>query len=95
MTDLSSNPPRRYFVDSDGRRVLIGLTVEETFEFEKLDLVPALRDTGAHILWEAGGRPASKQAERWLELYNKHDEAWIKWMADTRVARSENLPVLN
>ncbi len=95
MTDLSSNPPRRYFVDSDGRRVLIGLTVEETYEFEKLDLLPALQENGAHILWEAGGRPASKQAERWLELYRKHDQAWIKWMADTRAERSENLPFLN
>jgi hypothetical protein len=28
--------PRRYFVDKNGRRVLIGLTIEETFEFETL-----------------------------------------------------------
>jgi hypothetical protein len=95
MTALNSNPPRRYFVDSDGRRVLIGLTVEETCEFEKLDLLPALQENGAHILWEAGGRPVSKQAERWLELYSKHDQAWIKWMADTRAERRENLPFLN
>jgi hypothetical protein len=29
--------PRRYYVDKNGRRVLIGLTVEETFEFETLE----------------------------------------------------------
>jgi hypothetical protein len=95
MTDLNGNPPRRYFVDSDGRRVLIGLTFEETFEFEKLDLLPALHENGAHVLWEADGGPASKQAERWLELYSKHDEAWIKWMADTRAGRRENLHFFN
>jgi hypothetical protein len=26
--------PRRYYIDDDGRRVLIGLTVEQTREFE-------------------------------------------------------------
>jgi hypothetical protein len=80
-TDLSSDSPRRYFVDNDGRRVLIGLTFEETFEFEKLDHLPALHASGAHVLWD--GLSAAKPAERWLELYAKHEEAWIKWMAET------------
>jgi hypothetical protein len=30
--------PRRYYIDDDGRRVLIGLTVEQTREFELLEL---------------------------------------------------------
>ena len=80
MTDLNGNSPRRYFVDNDGQRVLIGLTFEETFEFEKLDHLPALHASGAHVLWD--DLPAAKQAERWLELYHKHEEAWIKWMAE-------------
>ncbi|WP_321576326.1 hypothetical protein [Bradyrhizobium barranii] len=37
MTSPTYNAPRRYFVDGGGRRVLIGLTPEETFEFERLD----------------------------------------------------------
>src|SRR5579862_4393175 len=37
MADPGNNSPRRYFIDDGGRRVLIGLTVEETFEFERLD----------------------------------------------------------
>lgn len=99
MTDFRSNPPRRYFVDGDGRRVLIGLTFEETFEFEKLDLLPELHENGAHVLWEAGGRSGATSgaalAERWLELYRKHDRAWVQWMADTRAERNRNSPFLN
>ena len=34
MTDFGDHSPRRYFVDENGCRVLIGLTIEETFEFE-------------------------------------------------------------
>jgi len=39
MIDQRHNAPRRYFVDAQGRRVLIGLSLEEeTAEFEALDL---------------------------------------------------------
>jgi hypothetical protein len=34
MTEFSDHSPRRYFVDQAGRRVLTGLTIEETTEFE-------------------------------------------------------------
>jgi hypothetical protein len=37
MTDLAGHSPRRYFVDEHGQRVLIGLNVAETLEFETLD----------------------------------------------------------
>jgi hypothetical protein len=36
-----------------------------------------------HVLWEKEF-PATKQKERWLELYTKHDKAWSKWIADAR-----------
>ncbi|MFB9268825.1 hypothetical protein ACFFWD_37900 [Bradyrhizobium erythrophlei] len=94
MTDLRNNSPRRYFIDDDGRRVLIGLTFEETFEFERLDHQSGLQDAG-HVLWDASGRPASKPAQRWLELYRKHDRAWGQWMAASRTGRRGNLPFLN
>jgi len=42
MTKPKDDSPRRYFVDGNGNRVLIGLTIEETFEFETLDNRPAL-----------------------------------------------------
>jgi hypothetical protein len=41
-SDSKGHSPRRYFVDNNGRRVLVGLTIEETFEFETLDNLPAL-----------------------------------------------------
>jgi hypothetical protein len=95
VTDLSNDSPRRYFVDSNGQRVLVGLTVEETFEFETLDSLAALSWRGGHVLWEEGGFPATKQQKRWLELYIKHDQAWSRWMADSRARGSANLPFLN
>jgi hypothetical protein len=42
ITDYGGYLPRRYFVDKDRRRVLIGLTIEETLEFEALE--PALNE---------------------------------------------------
>jgi hypothetical protein len=94
MTDLGNNSPRRYFIDGDGRRVLIGLTFEETFEFERLDHLSGEQDAG-HVLWDAGGRPASEPAQRWLELYRKHDRAWLQWIKNTRTTRKKDLPFLN
>jgi hypothetical protein len=34
--------PKRYRIDENGRRVLVGLSIEQTFEFETLhDLAPS------------------------------------------------------
>ncbi|OAF16723.1 hypothetical protein [Bradyrhizobium neotropicale] len=87
MTSLGNNAPRRYFIDAGGRRVLIGLTPEETFEFERLDSEqlpgqagrPVARDGDAP--WQAAGE------RRWLELYEKHEGAWKAWMAQSRAER--------
>ncbi|WP_441234153.1 hypothetical protein [Bradyrhizobium sp. 930_D9_N1_4] len=84
LTDLMNNAPRRYFVDAVGRRVLIGLTQEETFEFERLDSVQAFDQESVRItaddrrLWSGTGE------RRWLELYEKHEGAWKAWMAQSR-----------
>ena len=63
--------PRRYYIDDEGRRVLIGLTLEETREFELLDVVADPK---------IGITPLSHE-KRWLELYLLHEEAWKIWMA--------------
>ena len=76
MTSPTYNAPRRYFVDGGGRRVLIGLTPEETFEFERLD------SEQAQVAPDAGER-------RRLELYEKHEGAWRAWMAQSRTERRE------
>jgi hypothetical protein len=94
MTDLGYDSPRRYFVDHAGRRVLVGLSPEETVEFEALDSLAAANQCGGQVLWKEAGFAASTRDQRWLELYAKHEEAWGRWMADRRSA-GENLPFLN
>ena len=49
---------------ADGQRVLVGLTHEETTEFELLTA-----KTPMH------GRPPRDDELRWLELLNKHEAA--------------------
>ncbi len=91
MTDSTDHLPRRYFVDKSGRRVLIGLSTEETFEFEALDNLPALDEGGQHVAWAEDGPPRATRERRWLELYGKHDRAWKQWMVETAADRSGNL----
>ena len=91
MTDFGDQPPRRYFVDKLGRRVLIGLSLEETTEFETLDSLPALDQSGNHMTWGGNGVPTTTREKRWLQLYSKHDEAWRQWMAETYADRRGRL----
>jgi hypothetical protein len=63
--------PKRYRIDENGRRVLVGLTIEETFEFETLDDLAPSDNTA----WR-DGVPITSREKRWLELYQKHDDAW-------------------
>ena len=95
MTEFGDHSPRRYFVDKGGRRVLIGLTIEETFEFETLDSLPALYESGNHLAWDDDGIPTTTREKRWLELYNKHDEAWRAWMIETSSDRCGDLSIIN
>jgi hypothetical protein len=90
MTDPTNNSPRRYVVDGNGRRVLFGLTAEETSEFERLEASLALYGEGA-----GADLPVSGPERRWVELYGKHDVAWLRWVADQRAGRERNLPVFN
>lgn len=80
MIERGRNAPRRYFVDAQGRRVLIGLSLEETAEFEKLDLSPS--ETAQPVSEISTGEAAVPTGEiRWLELYSKHEGAWRAWIA--------------
>jgi hypothetical protein len=90
MTDFGGHSPRRYFVDKDGRRVLIGLTIQKTFEFETLDGLPAL-DESSNVAWDENGIPTTTREKRWLELYSRHDEVWKGWMAETYADRRGSL----
>ena len=78
MIAPSSAAPRRYFVDAVGRRVLIGLTIEETQEFERLDLAQSEQSTS--VAGKAAVASLGLDDQRWLALYEKHDSAWRSWM---------------
>lgn len=82
MSEPKKDAPRRYIVDGAGQRVLVGLTVSETMEFETLDSVDVR--PGAALLGNESLIRQHKHDERWLELYVKHERAWSTWMADTR-----------
>jgi hypothetical protein len=72
---------KRYSIDENGRRVLVGLSVQETFEFETLDELSPLDETGTKIAWRDGA-PITGREKRWLELYQKHEDAWRKLLAE-------------
>ncbi|WP_164937093.1 hypothetical protein [Bradyrhizobium vignae] len=92
MSGPKKDAPRRYIVDGAGQRVLVGLTISETIEFEALDK-PDTRP-GADLLGEAARVHEAKHDKRWMELYVKHERAWSDWMAQTR-ERLEKPPLLN
>jgi hypothetical protein len=72
--------PRRYVVNGDGHHVLVGLTSQETFEFEALDDAP-LPGPGGDLAASQWG-PSTGREQRWRELYAKHEGAWREWMAE-------------
>ena len=58
-----------YVLDADGNRILIGLTLDETREFECLD----------ELISNLSSAPTddsrSQNERRWLVLYDKHEAA--------------------
>jgi hypothetical protein len=58
-----------YLLDADGNRILIGLTLAETGEFERLD----------ELISDLSSAPTddsrSINERRWLVLYDKHEAA--------------------
>jgi hypothetical protein len=71
-----------YLIDSNGRKVLAGLTHEETVEFEALDA--ALPYDGEWI-WPDKCLPVLPMEQRWLELWEKHQAVLLA--KDGRVVR--------
>jgi hypothetical protein len=64
-----------YVLDADGKRILIGLTLDETHEFERLD----------ELILNSGSEPTdernSPNERRWLVLYDKHDAAVRRYIS--------------
>jgi len=61
---------------------MVGLTLEETFEFEALDI--------CQFDPQHGG--SDEGTERWRELYAKHSIAWDAWMRRSKVQSGEGPP---
>jgi hypothetical protein len=70
-------------VDDSGRRVLVGLTFEETREFESLDHSSLTRERTELV---PGDQDAATTAheQRWTALYSRHHSAWRIWMDQSR-----------
>jgi hypothetical protein len=83
MIERPVGAPRRYFVDGAGHRVLIGLSLAETIEFESLEAM-TIESTVVPTRASRAGGAASLQETRWLELYAKHETAWKAWVALSR-----------
>ena len=60
--------PNAYSLDRMGRRVLAGLTSEETTEFELLD---AQLPFDGKPVWPSQEGSLSPKEQRWLELFQK------------------------
>jgi hypothetical protein len=62
-----------YMLDRMGRRVLVGLSSDETSEFERLDVSIA---HDRKPFGTSGIVPLEPSEIRWLELYRKHRAAF-------------------
>ncbi|MFB6421127.1 MULTISPECIES: hypothetical protein [Bradyrhizobium] len=94
MIDQRHNAPRRYFVDTQRHRVLIGLSLDETAEFEALDVaVTQTLQIAAETSVAKGA--AAVDGVRWLELYAKHEGAWRVWITRSQAQRTQDLGFVN
>ena len=61
-------------------RTPIGLTADETAEFERLDRLSPVDPLG-NCLWDFEGDPKTPDEKRWLELYRKREAGSSTWPA--------------
>lgn len=94
MIDPNKAAPRRYFLDAHGYRVLIGLSADETAEFEALDLSSMRAD--ADWMKNCQSENLAEQGKvRWLELYSKHESAWQAWKVQSRAEQAADSGFVN
>lgn len=94
MTNPRHNAPRRYFVDARGKRVLIGLSLEETAQFEALYVTSG--ETVQIVAKIGPGNGAAEAGEaRWLELYSKHERAWRTWIVQSQAEQPQASSFVN
>jgi hypothetical protein len=66
-----------FMLDADGNRVLIGLTLEETLEFDRLERHINATGPFPHISRDEWHRSEEK---RWLELWDQHQAAMVEFL---------------
>ena len=75
-----------YILDSDGNRILIGLTLDETREFERLD----------ELISDLSSAPTddnrSLNERRWLVLYDKHEAAVLIYLSTQNAKALKGVP---
>jgi hypothetical protein len=80
--------PRRYHCSDGHHHTIIGLTGDETSEFERLDQQLPLDHSG-NVSWDFERGPKTEVEKRWLELYRKHETAWNEWLDPIKVAAAD------
>ena len=70
-----------YFLDAEGNRILIGLTLDETREFERLD------ELMSDVNFVPTDDSRSLNERRWLVLYDRH-EAAVRLYLSTQNAKA-------
>jgi hypothetical protein len=80
--------PRRYQANHDQPHTLIGLTADETAEFERLDHLSPVDPLG-NCAWDFEGDAKTPDQKLWLELYRKHETGWSVWLAE----KADGLPL--
>jgi hypothetical protein len=75
-----------YVLDADGNRILIGLTLDETREFERLD----------ELISDLSSAPTddnrSLNERRWLVLYDKHEAAVLIYLSAENAKALKGVP---
>jgi hypothetical protein len=85
--------PRRYHAGEGNRYLIIGLTGDETSEFERLDRLMPLDHQG-NFAWDFEGEAKTPEEQRWFELYRKHEAAWSAWLDPQKLSSSGALSAL-
>lgn len=67
----------KFVLDADGNRVLIGLTMEETLEFDRLER--HINETGPFLHISRDEWHCSEE-KRWLELWDQHQAAMVEFL---------------
>ena len=88
-----NHPFQCFTLDAFGNRVRVGLTYAETLEFERLDALEPLDESGNPLPWDAQSETVRQSEDRWFELYRKHEQALVLLTQQVRpdIARSRSL----